>query len=60
MLRFRRMRSLQKIVSVHAAVYNHLNQERSLYSRSKFKLNPAAALDEWRCLVTAQGAGQLS
>ncbi len=26
MLRFRRMRSLQKFVSVHASVYNHFNQ----------------------------------
>ena len=30
MLRFRRMRSLQKFVAVHASVYNHFNQERSL------------------------------
>ena len=29
MLRFRRMRSLQKFVSVHASVYNHFNQERT-------------------------------
>ncbi len=33
MQRFRRMRSLQKIVSVHSSVYNHFNQERSLASR---------------------------
>ena len=50
MLRFRRMRSLQKFASVHASVYNHFNQERSLYSRNKFKLNRAAALAEWRGL----------
>ena len=30
MLRFRRMRSLQKFASVHASVCNHFNQERSL------------------------------
>jgi len=36
MLRFRRMRSLQKFVSVHASVFNHFNSERSLSSRSKF------------------------
>ena len=30
MLRFRRMRSLQKFTAVHASVYNHSNQERSL------------------------------
>ena len=50
MLRFRRMRSLQKFVSVHASVYNHFNQERHLYSRENFKLNCTAALAEWRQL----------
>ncbi len=30
MLRFRRMRSLQKFASVHSSVYNHFNQERHL------------------------------
>ena len=33
MLRFRRMRSLQKFAAVHASVSNHFNQERHLYSR---------------------------
>ncbi|WP_108839350.1 IS6 family transposase [Tateyamaria sp. Alg231-49] len=50
MFRFRRMRSLQKFSSVHAAVYNHFNQERCLSSRTNFKLNRAAALAEWRGL----------
>jgi len=50
MLRFRRMRSLQKFAAVHASVYNHFNQERSLSSRTNFKLNRAAALAEWRGL----------
>ena len=50
MLRFRRMRSLQKFASVHASVHNHFNQERSLYSRTNFKSNRAAALAEWRGL----------
>ena len=36
--------------SVHASVYNHFNSERSLYSRSKFKINRDAALNEWRGL----------
>jgi putative transposase len=49
MLRFRRMRSLQKF----AAVHNHFNQERHLYSRANFKLNRAAALSEWRQLGAA-------
>jgi len=48
MLRFHRMRSLQKFVSDHASVCNHFNQERHLYSRSNFKLNRTAALAEWR------------
>jgi putative transposase len=30
MLRFRRMRTLQKFVAVHSSVHNHFNQERSL------------------------------
>ncbi len=48
MLRFRRMRTLQKFASVHASVSNHFNQERHLYSRANFKLNRAAALASWR------------
>ena len=50
MLRFRRMRSLQKFVSVHASVHNHFNQERHQYSQTNFKLNRTAALAEWRQL----------
>jgi putative transposase len=53
MLCFRRMRSLQKFVAVHASVHNHFNQERHLSSRSSFKLNRAAALTEWRGLGVA-------
>jgi len=53
MLRFRRMRSLQKFSAVHASIYNLFNSERSLTSRSVFKLNRAAALAEWRQLGTA-------
>ncbi|WP_170348199.1 IS6 family transposase [Ruegeria atlantica] len=52
MQRFRRMRSLQKFVSVHSSVYNQLNQERSLTSRDTFKLTRAAALSEWRQLCS--------
>ena len=53
MLRFRRMRSLQKFASVHASVFNHFNQERSLSSRPHFKTNRTAALAEWRGLCAA-------
>lgn len=48
MQRFRRMRSLQKFVSVHSSVYNHFNQERPLANRDTFKLTRSAALAECR------------
>lgn len=50
MLRFRRVRSLQKSVAVHASVSNHFDTERHLYSRQTFKLNHAISLAEWRGL----------
>ena len=60
MRRFRRMRSLQKSASVHASVYNHFNQERSLSTISNFKLNRAAALAEWRGLGASYKTVSLS
>ena len=53
MIRFRRMRTLQKFVSAHSSIHNHFNQELHLYSRENFKLNRAAALAEWRQLGMA-------
>ena len=53
MLRFRRIRTLQTFASVHASVFNHFNQERSLSSRQIFKQNRTAALAEWRDLCAA-------
>lgn len=53
MLRFRRLRSLQKFVAVHASVHNLFNTERSLSSRPIYKLNQPAALAECRSLCTA-------
>jgi len=53
MLRFRRMRSLQKFAAVHSSIYNHFNQERRLSSRGIFKLNRNAALTDWRQLCAA-------
>ena len=50
MLRFRRMRTLQKFASVRASVLNHFNQERSLSTRTSYKGALAAALAEWRGL----------
>lgn len=53
MLRFRRMRSLQKFTAVHASVHNHFSQKRALHNRTNFKLNRNAALAEWRQLLSA-------
>ena len=53
MLRFRRMRTLQKFAAVHASVCNHFNQERSLNTRANVKTNRTAALAEWRQLGAA-------
>jgi putative transposase len=53
MLRFRRMRSLQKFAALHGSIYNHFNQERTLISRQNFKDRRAAALNEWRQLCAA-------
>jgi putative transposase len=48
MIESRSMRSLQKFASVQASVFIYFSQERSLSSRSIFKLNRNAALSEWR------------
>ncbi len=53
MLRFRRMRSLQKFAAVHSSIHNHFNQERHLYIRDNFKLKRTVALAEWRQLGEA-------
>ncbi len=46
MLRFRRLRGLQKFAAFHASVYNLFNSERSLYSRANFKLSRC----RWLCV----------
>ena len=51
MLRFRRMKSLQKFASVHANVHNHFNSERHLIDRQTYKARRSAALAEWQTLV---------
>lgn len=48
MLRFRRMKSLQKFASVHANFYNYFNQERHLVDRQTYKDRRSAALAEWQ------------
>jgi putative transposase len=51
MLRFRRMKTLHKFVSVHANVHNHFNHERHLVDRQTHKTRRAAGLTEWRALA---------
>ena len=51
MLRYRRMKTLQKFSSVHAAFHNHFNQDRHLISRHDYKVRRSAAQAEWRSLV---------
>jgi putative transposase len=52
MLRFRRMKTLQKFASVHGSVHNHFNQERHLVSRQEYKARRSAALAEWRTVMS--------
>ncbi len=47
-LKFRRMRSLQKFVSIHSSVQNHFNQQRHIIDREIFELQRESALAEWR------------
>ena len=53
MLKFRRLRSLQKFVSIHSSIHNHFNHDRHLTSREYFKSQRTAAIAEWRRLSTA-------
>ena len=52
MLRFRRMKTLQKFASVHANIANHFNLERHLVDRQTFKERRSAALAEWQALAS--------
>ena len=52
MHRFRRMRTLQKFTSVHAAFHNHFNHERHLVNRPTYKIRRSAAMAEWRILAS--------
>ena len=48
MLRFRRVRTLQKFAAVHGSVYNHFNKQRHLTSRKRCSVAlPAFAVDQW-------------
>lgn len=48
MQRFRSPATLQKFVSVHAAIHNHFNLDRHLSHRADFKQRRDAALADWR------------
>ena len=50
-LRFRRMKTLQKFTSVRASVRNHFSQERHLISRDLNRLRRSAPLAEWRIVM---------
>ena len=52
MLRFRRMKTLQKFASVHANVHNHFSLERHIIDRKTFKERRSAALAEWQTLAS--------
>jgi len=51
MIRFRRMKTLQKFAAVHGTVHNHFTQERHLVSREIYKERRSAALAEWRAVM---------
>ena len=53
MLRFRRMRSLQKFAALHGSIHNLFNQERTLITRQLFKDRRTAALTAWRQICAA-------
>jgi putative transposase len=48
MAKFRDTGTLQKFVSIHASVHNHLNNEHHLNRHETFKQDRAAGLAEWR------------
>ncbi len=51
MLRFRRMKTLQKFAAVHSALHNHFNKDRHLTLRDSFKAQRSTALAEWKSLM---------
>ena len=46
MAKFRDVKALQKLASVHASLHNYFNQDRHLNRRDIFKQNRSAALAE--------------
>ena len=52
MLRFKKMKSPQKVASVHANLHNHFNQERHVVARQTYKAHRSSALAEWQTLMS--------
>jgi putative transposase len=52
MLRFRRMKTLQKFASAHANIQNQFHPERHIVDRRTFKRSRTAALAEWRLIAS--------
>lgn len=50
MLRFRRVHSLQEFACVRSSAHNHLDVQRGLSSRLRYKASHTAALAEWPAL----------
>jgi putative transposase len=55
MLRFQRMRSLQKFAALHGLIRKHFNGQRNLTSRTVFKEHRTAALAEWHKIWLSRG-----
>jgi putative transposase len=51
MQRFRSMKTLRRVSSIHAQVHNHFNQERHLITLATYKHRRAATLTEWQVLA---------
>ena len=51
MLRFRRMKSVQKFAAVHVSLHNHFASERHLVDRQTYKDRRSAAWAEWQNLA---------
>ena len=51
MLRFRRMKSLQKSASVHTNVQDYVNSERHLIDRQTYTVSRSTPLAEWQNLT---------
>jgi putative transposase len=51
MAKFRDLKTLLKVASVHASIHNHFNHDRHLNCRDIFSQECTAALAEWRQLA---------